>query len=309
MPSPPSEQEALGFNFAGILAEDSSELIAVIEAMELKIVNKYANMVDGARVTSAVSSPLKAFNVEARHIVADTVVQATDTVRATMLDAAHTRMLVYEAAGLTIPAAVNMSKVVISTATLPLAMTLHKSKLNAAAHAAALNALAKDGSTRQFKEEYRRLVAIEVRNMQGTQTTAGRAAATYAEGEVAKKNPKVMAFKRWNATLERTCVRCYAYHGVVYPATGGPFMPLHPYCACFYTFYPTMPSQEADATRKFTRLPEAELGKMIGKTLASAVERGIIRISDVVKPITDKNGYIIDVSVKRLSDFPALKNK
>jgi len=301
--------EALKMNLQAILEEDTSELVNAMQAMELRIIEKYATMVDAnGGATSAASAQLKKFLGATRVLAKDAINTTKTIVQENMLSSAVARLDVYEAAAVAVPAAVSISKVVIADATLPMLMTAYRTKILYNANAAALSALARSGSTSEFREEFSRLNAIQIRNMQATQNTAGRAAAAFTEGEIAKQksNKKIMAWKRWNATLERTCPRCYGYHGVVYPATGGPFMPVHPWCACFYTYMST-PTETQDTATKFSKLPYKDLADMIGVKLAKAVEAGTVKIHDVVKPVYDNKGYITDIKVKKLSDFPQLK--
>ncbi len=302
-------EEALAMNFKAILEEDTSDLVSVMRAMELRIIEKYATMVDAeGGATSAASAQLKKFLSTTRALAKDAVGAAKTIVQENMLNAATTRLGVYEAASIVVPSAVNIAKVVVGNSTLPILMSAYRSKILYNANAAAISALAKSGRTSEFGTEFRRLNSIQISDMQATHVTAGRASAAYTEGEVAKlkSNKKIMAWKRWNATLERTCARCYSYHGNPYPATGGPFLPVHPWCACFYTFM-SAPPVAPDPDRKFTNLSQGELASMIGVKLAKAVTSGVIKISEVVKPIYDSNGYITDTQVKRLSDFPQLK--
>ena len=84
-------------------------------------------------------------------------------------------------------------------------------------------------------------------------------------------------------------------------------MPVHPWCACFYTFMATPEASTPDPVKKFTGLSQKELADMIGVKLAGAVASGEIKIHEIVKPIYDKKGYITDTQVKKLSDFPQLK--
>jgi hypothetical protein len=142
------------------------------------------------------------------------------------------------------------------------------------------------------------------RQLQGTVSSARTGTANFLDGEIAKLNPEIMTWKRYNARFERgTCSTCIASNGTVYKASGGVVLPRHAHCACFYTYFTDKPSA-SDYKDNFS-MNKSSLQAALGKKLGSLVFDGKVGLNEVIKPTLNGRGELVDIRQLSLRDVLA----
>jgi len=154
-----------------------------------------------------------------------------------------------------------------------------------------------------LQESMRQMLIQEERRWKMLQGNVTSGTMNYVEGQVANANPELMGWQILHATFENTCIRCASLNGTKYKAGTGPFLPIHGHCRCYFTYVAVEPKGNKKSLEKSFNLKSPTIRKMFGAKTLKLLDSGKVSISDILKPILNSEGRIVDVKVATLREL------
>jgi len=182
------------------------------------------------------------------------------------------------------------------------AITQYGAKLKQAASTALTRGI-NAGKYSVLQDTMRKMLIQEERRWKMLQGNATSGTMNYVEGRVASKNPSIMGWQILHATFENSCIRCTALNGTKYKAGTGPFLPMHGHCRCYYTYVAIEPVGDRKSLGKVFNLKSPTIRKMFGVKTLKLLDSGKVSIADILQPILNSDGRIVDVNVATLREL------
>lgn len=305
----PSMKESHDLHLSLITDADSKDITEVFKRLKTAITTAYVENVPSPERFRIGGPGYRAFQSKVNKAIRATMSDMVAILGDSATSVVNTVSDFYTKRGFTVDdiATIRLNSIVIGSANTQTMLNKMTANLKASVMGSLVASL-NTNTKSSFIEVLKNKLVQDERGAVILKMSIDRGAAILTEGKIAVKptNAQFMAYKRYNATFENTCARCVSYDGCVYVASGGIYLPQHPNCRCFYTFFMTKKDAENYKPKDWEAnfdVSRNELQAMFGKNLGGAIYDGKLSINDVVKPTLNRRGEIVDVQQKKWTDF------